>query len=251
MKIFLRPLLVFYLKALAKLLLWFKQPQIIAIAGSNNKTFTKNQIKKTLQAKQLICRASPKSYNTDIGLSLSILGIASGYSDYKKWGRVLIQALAALFRPGFPDYLILEIGIAQPGDMKQLLSIIKPRISIITDLTQKYLEAFQDMDYLVKEYQLLFKKTNPKGFLIVNFDNPRLRQLAKTAGSTVISFGQARNYDYRITRLKRKNYRERIVIKHQKHSKLYQLKRYGLHNIYAFCIAVVIKQIIKTNKQDN
>ena len=83
MKRFAKIILQYYLYLFAKLALWRCQPFVIAVAGTTNKTFTKQAIESFLRA-----RGEPlavPSFNTEIGLPLAILGLKSGYNSYQRW----------------------------------------------------------------------------------------------------------------------------------------------------------------------
>ncbi len=244
MKSILKPILKYYLKIITKLVLFFKKPTIIAIAGSSNKTFTKQEIKKTLIGEGINVRANPKNFNTEIGLPLSILHLPSGYNEYKKWLPAILKAPKILFQKNFPQYLVLSLGTSDPGDMKYLLTIVKPKISIITDITQRYLESFSDMDKLVKEYELLAQKTDPNGFLVLNYDNFRVRSLNKKTKAKVKFFGFHEKSDFRVLNKEKKIEGELIETTLNPGLKI-QIGKFGKHNIYAYLISQIIKQYIK------
>ncbi len=185
----LKKLLQYYLKYITKLVLFIYRPTIITIAGSTNKTFVKEEIKKVLKKQGLIIRSNPKSFNTEIGLPLAILNLSSGYNSYRLWLPIIFQAAKAIFNKNFPKILVLELGISEPADMKYLLSIIHPKIAVITDITQRYLESFSDMDELVSEYEYLAKKIDKSGLIILNYDNLRVRKLATSTKVKIKFFG--------------------------------------------------------------
>jgi UDP-N-acetylmuramoyl-tripeptide--D-alanyl-D-alanine ligase len=228
------------------------RPKIIAIAGSTNKTFVKDAIKKNLLAKQIKVSANPKSYNTEIGLPLAILNLPSGYNSFKAWLPIIQKSLLSIFKKDFPKYLILEYGVASKGDMRFLTSIAKPNITIITDLTQRYLESFPSMDHLSKEYQTLIKNTQPNGLLILNFDNKRVRYLEKSARKDlkIKSFAIKKPADYQAIEVHRGKSGEiiKIKIKGEQKIKTIKLNRFGRHNIYVKLIEMIVENIIQKNR---
>jgi UDP-N-acetylmuramyl pentapeptide synthase len=78
MKSFFKQLLKYYLKYITKLVLFIHKPVIIAVAGSTNKTFVRDEIRNILEKKGFSVRANPRSFNTEIGLPLAILDLPSG-----------------------------------------------------------------------------------------------------------------------------------------------------------------------------
>jgi UDP-N-acetylmuramoyl-tripeptide--D-alanyl-D-alanine ligase len=215
---------------------------VIAVAGSTNKTFARDEIKKILSASGKTVRVNPRNFNTEIGLPLAILNIGSGYNSYRDWLPVIGAAFRAIWQKNFPDYLVLELGVSRRGDMKYLLSIIKPKISIITDITQRYLEAFSDMDGLVGEYAYLVKNTPPDGAVILNGDNLRVRALASKAKAQVKYFGVSSEADWKISEIAKTEKGQMIKIKHQKKIQEYFLERFGKHHAYAFVAALAASE---------
>ena len=246
MKSFLKIILKYYLKSLAKLVLFIHRPTVIAIAGSTNKSFAKNEIKKRLEERGLSVWTGEKNFNTEIGLPLSILRIPeSGYNSYRNWLPVILKTFSALVQKNYPDILILELGVSRPGDMKYLLSIIRPDISVITDITQRYLESFSGMDNLVSEYRYLADHTKRKGLVVLNSDNPRLASMSETKGySRSVSFGHNDLSGWRIKEIQKQETGQRIVVENKKADKKYFLPKFGVHNVYALVSALAVEEEI-------
>ena len=105
---------------------------VIGITGSNGKTIVKEWIYHLLKIKFDISR-SPKSYNSQIGVPLSIWQM-----DTEN------------------DLSIIEAGISLPGEMQLLEKIIHPTIGIITNLGKAHAEGFSDEKEKLKEKLKLF-----------------------------------------------------------------------------------------------
>jgi UDP-N-acetylmuramoyl-tripeptide--D-alanyl-D-alanine ligase len=240
MKTILKPFLKYYLKCLCKIALFIHRPTIIAIAGSTNKSFVKNEIKNALTQMGLSVRANPNNFNTEFGLPLAVLELPSGYNSFKNWLPAIKEAPGKIFTKNFPKYLVLSLGSSDPGDIKYLLSIIKPNISIITDITQRYLEGFSDMDSMIEEYKHLATKTPRNGLLIMNHDNEKLR-LIKSEAKTIF-FGSSDSADWQICDLCDTDNGQRAVIKHLDETHEIQINKYGKHHVYAHLIAEIIKK---------
>jgi len=240
MKSFLKIILQYYLKYLAKLAIFIHKPVIIAVAGSTNKSFVKNEIKKVLESSGKKVWANRKSFNTEIGLPLSILRMPSGYGSYRDWLPILGKSLAALWQKNYPEYIILELGVSKKGDMKYLLSIFTPTVSIVTDITQRYLESFSEMDSLVGEYRYLVEKTPKDGLLILNDDNSRVRTLAKFSQATVATFGTNDSAQWQASAIIKNISGQSVTVKHEKKSQTHETKTFGLHNVYVLLISLII-----------
>jgi alanine racemase len=107
---------------------------VVAITGSNGKTICKEWIYQLLHSDRNIIR-SPKSYNSQIGVPLSIWQIES-----------------------YHEMALIEAGISMPGEMTKLESIIKPDIGIITNIGEPHQENFFDYRHKCSEKLRLFTK---------------------------------------------------------------------------------------------
>lgn len=106
---------------------------VIAITGSNGKTIVKEWLYQLLRNDYCITR-SPKSYNSQIGVPLSV------------WQMNEHTQLA-----------IFEAGISQPGEMERLERIIRPTIGVITYIGAEHGENFPSLEAKRAEKMLLFK----------------------------------------------------------------------------------------------
>ena len=105
---------------------------VIGITGSNGKTIVKEWLSTSLQNQYKICK-SPKSYNSQVGVPLSVLGLNSG-----------------------AEMGIFEAGISQKSEMDKLQNIIQPSIGIFTNIGQAHSENFNSLKEKVQEKVKLF-----------------------------------------------------------------------------------------------
>ncbi|MDE5810830.1 MAG: alanine racemase [Muribaculaceae bacterium] len=111
--------------------------KIIAITGSQGKTVTKELLYCAMKELGGNPDRSPRSYNSRIGVPLSLL---------------MMDPAA--------DCLIVEAGVSQPGEMDILASIINPEIGIFTGLTDEHLLNFVDRKSMLAEKLKLFKSAS-------------------------------------------------------------------------------------------
>jgi alanine racemase len=116
---------------------------VIGITGSNGKTIVKEWLFQLFSADKNIVR-NPKSYNSQIGVPLSVWQI----NDRNDLG-------------------IFEAGISLPGEMDKLEAIIKPEIGVLTHLGSAHAEGFENTREKVLEKLKLFKGCK---LLIHNYD---------------------------------------------------------------------------------
>lgn len=246
MKKYFKSFVQYYLKMLTKFVLWRHRPFIIAVAGSTNKTVVKEYILKFLREKygESEVRGNPRSYNTEIGLPLAILYLESGESSFWKWWRILIQAkMRALFSRKYPSKLVLELGVEKKGDMKYLLKMVRPSWAVVTGIEGSYSDAESNLDEIFEEIKLLAKKLPSDGKLILNFDDARVKNLASASKAEIISYGFSEGADARATDLKTTVQGQVFDFTFQNKKESVEIKKYGRHNVYAWMIAKIVKEI--------
>ena len=106
---------------------------IVGITGSNGKTMVKEWLYQLLSPQMTVTR-SPKSYNSQIGVPLSIWLLSD-------------QTQVGLF----------EAGISEPGEMDALHDIIQPTIGVLTSLGAAHQENFRSLEEKCMEKLQLFK----------------------------------------------------------------------------------------------
>lgn len=140
------------LAALQKLAAWHRSSfsiPVVGITGSNGKTIVKEWLYHVLENRFRITR-SPRSYNSQIGVPLSIWRIN------QETGLALIEA-----------------GISKPGEMDELWQIIKPTIGVITNIGEAHQENFSSLQEKCLEKLKLFRECD---VIIYNADNELLQE---------------------------------------------------------------------------
>ncbi|PIP58474.1 MAG: hypothetical protein COX02_00025 [Candidatus Vogelbacteria bacterium CG22_combo_CG10-13_8_21_14_all_37_9] len=175
----------------ARLILNKYRPRIVGITGSVGKTSTKDAVAIVL-ASQYRIRKSEKSYNSELGVPLTILGSRSAWNDPLGWVEIIVHGLMLLiFRQAYPEWLVLEIGADHPGDIKKIASWIKFDIVVITRLPDipVHIEFFKSKEQLVEEKTYLLKTLGPEAWAILNFDDEVVKSFADTTKGQVLSYG--------------------------------------------------------------
>ncbi len=178
MKSTLKSITVRILTALASALLQKHRPFIIAITGSVGKTSTKDAIYAAIRH-STPTRKSEKSFNSDIGVPLTVLGLPNGWSNPFLWIKNIIDAcFTVLFSKRYPKVLVLETGIDRPGDMTKLTSWVKPDIVVLTRLPSVpvHVEYFGSPEEVVTEKMKLVEALKADGVLVYNNDDTIIQQ---------------------------------------------------------------------------
>ena len=180
------------LAAEARLLLARLKPKVIAITGSVGKTSTKDAIYAVLKGR-IHARKSDKSFNSEIGVPLSVLGLQNAWSSPFGWLKNLVDGLIiALTTRDYPAWLVLEIGVDRPGDMARIARWLKPDIVVLTRLPDVpvHVEYFGSPEEVINEKLELVRALTPDGVLVYNHDDERARQAAEDVRQKTISFSR-------------------------------------------------------------
>lgn len=181
------------------------KPILIGITGSVGKTSTKEAIFTVLKKKYRV-RTAEKNYNNEIGLPLTILGIPHYGHNILKWISVLFRVLfrVVLREHQYPEVLVLEYGVDRPGDMDYLLSIVKPKIAVVTAIGDipVHVEFFKDPEELAAEKAKLAAALPIDGYAILNHDDPTVFDLREKIKAAVMTYGTDKDADIKITNYK-------------------------------------------------
>ena len=131
---------------------------VIGITGSNGKTIVKEWLYQLLNSDYAIVR-SPKSYNSQIGVPLSIWQMNAGH-----------------------QLGIFDAGISQPDEMEQLEKIIEPTIGVFTNIGEAHNEGFLNIRQKINEKLKLFLHAE---LLIYCADDPDVNAAVGTFVSNV------------------------------------------------------------------
>lgn len=191
MKEILKKIIVHIITLEARFILWRYRPKIVAVTGSVGKTSTKDAISVVLGQKFFV-RKSTKSYNSEIGIPLVILGQESGWLNPFIWLAVIFKGIKLIIaKTNYPKWLVLEMGVERPDDMKKLTSWIKPDIVVLTALAEipPHVEFFASPEALVQEKLKLSAGLGPDDFVILNGDDKTLCEAKLKIKTKTISYG--------------------------------------------------------------
>ena len=149
--------------------------RVIAIGGSNGKTTTKNMVGSVLGA-QFKGTQSPKSFNNDIGVPLTLLG-----ADPRD------------------HYIVLELGTNHPGELSPLSLLCEPQIAVITSIGAEHLEGFGNLDGVRREEACLLDGVRPDGLVLANGDDGGFLDLIRPRAKRLVTFGFSSRNDLAVT----------------------------------------------------
>jgi len=199
MKSFFKPIIVAILTIEAKAVLLRHRPKIVAVTGSVGKTSAKDAIYSVL-ASGHYARKSEKSFNSDIGVPLTILGLQNAWSNPVIWLVNLVKGFFVIFSKKFPEWLVLEVGADRPGDIRKIARWLKPDAVVLTRFSETpvHIEFFKTRDDLIEEKFSLAKALRADGTLLINSDDADILRLSKDFRTKVLSFGLTGESDVRV-----------------------------------------------------
>jgi UDP-N-acetylmuramoyl-tripeptide--D-alanyl-D-alanine ligase len=149
---------------------------VIAVAGSNGKTTTKDLLAAVLR-QRFRTLASQASFNNDIGVPSTILEL-----DHEQ------------------QVAVLEAGSNHPGELEPLLRMVQPRYGVLTSIGLEHLEFFGDLDGVAREEGWIAQVLPPDGKLFVNGDSPKLQSILDRCSAQIVRIGFGPENDWRISR---------------------------------------------------
>jgi UDP-N-acetylmuramoyl-tripeptide--D-alanyl-D-alanine ligase len=143
---------------------------VIAVAGSNGKTTTKEMIAAVLRTGREVL-STAGNLNNHIGVPLTLLRLRKEH-----------------------EAAVVEIGTNHPGELAALLKILEPTHGLLTNIGLEHLEFFGSLRGVAKEEGALFRWLAAHGTAFVNADDPETVKLGKRVRRKV-TFGFSRGLD--------------------------------------------------------
>ncbi|MCI9040076.1 MAG: UDP-N-acetylmuramoyl-tripeptide--D-alanyl-D-alanine ligase [Clostridia bacterium] len=122
---------------------------VVAITGSVGKTSTKDMVASVIAQKYKVLKTQG-NYNNEIGLPLTVLDLKD------------------------EEIMVLEMGMNSFGEISILTQIAKPDIAVITNIGTAHIGMLGSRDNILKAKLEILEGLNPKGTVIVNYDNDLL-----------------------------------------------------------------------------
>jgi UDP-N-acetylmuramoyl-tripeptide--D-alanyl-D-alanine ligase len=188
--------------------------KVIAVAGSNGKTTTKEMISAILEKNYRVVKAK-NSYNNEIGVALTLLQISSQ-----------------------TEIVVLEMEMNELGGIKRLCDQAFPHIGVITNIGDAHLEFLKDRQGVAREKQELLAAISNSGSAVLNGDDPLVKKIAQP-------FSFSKKVFYGINNKNLNLWAEKVVNRYEDGSECLLNGRYrlrlnlpGLYNIYNALAAV-------------
>jgi UDP-N-acetylmuramoyl-tripeptide--D-alanyl-D-alanine ligase len=136
--------------------------RVIAVAGSNGKTSTKELIAAALATRYRV-HATRGNLNNQVGVPLTLLAL-----------------------PGDADIAVVEVGTNAPGEIALLRAIVEPDIAVVTSIGEEHLEGLGDLAGVLREESAIF---DDAAVAITPASQPEVAAAARDVAGRTLSAG--------------------------------------------------------------
>ncbi len=195
--------------ALARFARMRSQAQVIGVTGSSGKTTTKEMLGACLSG-QGLTYMTPANLNNDLGVALTLANM-----------------------PRQTQYAVIEMGISHPGEMSHLSDLVRPHVSVITNISAAHQEFFKTLEMTATEKAHIFDYQDKNGATVLNMDTPcgdLLLQLAHAANIRhIIRFGKNTQADLSLKDIQIQNRQMHLCVQWHGQTNNFGLNFVGKH----------------------
>jgi UDP-N-acetylmuramoyl-tripeptide--D-alanyl-D-alanine ligase len=146
----------------------------VGITGSVGKTTTKELVAAALTT-ELRTAASPRSFNNDQGLPVTILNA-----------------------PDDVEALVLEMGMRGFGEIDRLCRVARPSVGVVTAVAEAHTERVGGIEGVARAKAELVVALPADGTAVLNGDDPRVAAMRALAACAVVTYGTGTDADVRM-----------------------------------------------------
>ena len=139
--------------------------KLVGITGSAGKTTTKELLGAIL-ASRFRTAWTPGNLNNLYGFPLSLLNVPDG-----------------------TQWMVAEMGMSTPGELRQLSLLGRPDVAVFTVVRPVHLEFFGTVAAIAEAKSEILAGLAPGGFIIANADDPEVTRIARRHGARVVWYG--------------------------------------------------------------
>ena len=184
--------------------------KLVGITGSAGKTTTKELLGAILAARFKVSW-TPGNLNNLYGFPLSLLNVPDG-----------------------TEWMVAEMGMSTPGELRQLSLLGRPDAAVFTVVRPVHLEFFSSVQAIAEAKSEILAGLAPDGFVVANADDPEVSRIAKRHGARVVWYGiHSERADVRARNLKSEPdaIGSRFVLEAGGQSQEVRLPLHGLYNV--------------------
>jgi UDP-N-acetylmuramoyl-tripeptide--D-alanyl-D-alanine ligase len=147
---------------------------VVGITGSTGKTSVKDLAAAVLSARYRVA-ASPRSFNTEVGLPLTLLSADAG-----------------------TEVVVCEMGSRGRGHIRLLCEVARPSVAVVTTVGLAHMEMFGTLEAVADAKAELVESLPSGGTAVLSADDPVVRGFAERTAARVLLFGTAEDADVRV-----------------------------------------------------
>lgn len=156
------------LKGLQQLATYWRakfNPRVIGITGSVGKSTTKELTWSVLRQRFNTLK-NPGNLNNEIGLPLTLLSLDNSH-----------------------ERIVLEMGMYDLGEIRELCDIAKPQVGVVTNVGPTHLERLGTIEHIARAKAELVQALPPDGVAVLNQDDKFVRSMAEQTQARVFTYG--------------------------------------------------------------
>ncbi len=139
--------------------------KLVGITGSAGKTTTKELLGAILASRFRVAW-TPGNLNNLYGFPLSLLNVPDG-----------------------TEWMVAEMGMSTPGELRQLSLLGRPDAAVFTVVRPVHLEFFGTVQAIAEAKSEILAGLSPEGFIVANADDPEVARIAQRHGARVVWYG--------------------------------------------------------------
>jgi UDP-N-acetylmuramoyl-tripeptide--D-alanyl-D-alanine ligase len=139
--------------------------RLVGITGSAGKTTTKEILAAILESR-FRTYWTPGNLNNLYGFPLSLLNVPDG-----------------------TEWMVAEMGMSTPGELRQLSLLGRPDVVVFTVVRPVHLEFFDSLQAIAEAKSEILAGLAPGGFVVANADDPEVARIARRHGARVVWYG--------------------------------------------------------------
>jgi UDP-N-acetylmuramoyl-tripeptide--D-alanyl-D-alanine ligase len=210
------------LTAFHSLARWYRNlfhVEFVAVTGSTGKTTTKNIIASVLGSRCPVLK-TPGNYNNQIGLPATIMSLDESFGA-----------------------AVIEMGMSGFGEIRSLMKIVRPRVSVITNIGMSHIEKLGSREGILRAKMEVFEGMAPNPAAVINADDPLLYKASKDLNIPVVFFGLGKG-DYVATEISAAGENgTSFTLLAEGGRFLVDLSLPGRHNVYNSLAAIVVGRL--------
>lgn len=137
--------------------------------------------------------------------------------------------------------VVLEMGVEEEGEMDFYLSLVKPKIAVLTQISNAYSDGLGDTNKILQEKRKLIKSLGKDGLVILNWDDPNSRKLAEDFEGNTVYYGlDPKNCTIWAGNIKTENFATTFELNLGVERVKVNFKLLGLHQVYPALAAALL-----------